>query len=335
MQLRTSHAMFNRTYLYLFLCVFTSFTVVSANEDPKKWYEIEVILFSTITPDNFESETWQIDPGHPNLKNNIALYSPAEFLLEEYPENITHYLIEAEFEDDNKNTFKKYVSKLARSSKYQLLLHRAWRQPVDKKAVSLIDKPDTAPVFDIEHLSPNQETPEFVEEQSPEEQLFAALLKEETEEFQQPAYVMREWDPIEAFDDVPVIPTSQPTILSYEGPPQHLVYGNTTLNKGRYLHLSVDFLFRGEPYTPTPEEIPLIGALGAEMFLDNPVNTNTAEKMDDTETVGEIPAVDIPPPITGFRIKDSKRVRLNQIYYFDHPLFGAIVRVIRYTPPKI
>jgi len=324
MLLRALHAMFNRTYVCLFLCVFSSFTAASANEAPQKLYEIEVILFSTHTPNNFESETWLTDPGHPNLKNNIVLYSPAEYLLEEYPENIARYFMEAEFDDDNKNTLKKYARKLTKSSKYQLLLHRSWRQPVGKKAVFLTDKPDTSPVFDDEI---DFEAPELVEERTSEELLFAALLKEETES-QQPVYLMREWDPIESFDDILGIPTSQPVVLSYEGPPQHLIYGNVTLNKGRYLHLSMDFLFRGEPYTPVPEEIPPIGAgaLGAEIFLDNAINL--------TEIGDEAPTVDSPPPIVGFRIKDAKRARLNQVYYFDHPLFGAIVRVIRYTPPS-
>ncbi|MGD9000447.1 MAG: CsiV family protein [Granulosicoccaceae bacterium] len=40
-------------------------------------------------------------------------------------------------------------------------------------------------------------------------------------------------------------------------------------------------------------------------------------------------------PVTErFVMKESRRVKLQELHYFDHPYFGLIARIIRYEPPR-
>lgn len=338
-----------RSLLCLFLCVFASSPSLSKSNNTEKWYEIEIILFSNNNINNYDAELWEESPGFPKTRNTTTLYSEAELLLETlYQEDtaiIPKHLMTAEFDESNKDTLKRYVRRLEKSSKYELIFHHAWRQPLSKSAVFLTDKPDTSPIiFDDDTLSEEQiyeVSGGIVDEQTPEELLLSALLEEE-KDFSQPLqhlpFFISEFDQIETLDDIRNAPVSKPTALSYEGPPLHMAYGNLILTKGRYLHMSLDFLYRGEPYTPTePEVIPEVPAI-----VDNDSHQESLafdeDALDDDIIAETEPTLaievtqEIKPPIPGYRIKDSKRVRLNRIYYFDHPLFGVIVRVIRHTP---
>jgi hypothetical protein len=40
------------------------------------------------------------------------------------------------------------------------------------------------------------------------------------------------------------------------------------------------------------------------------------------------------PVIERFVMKESRRVKLQELHYFDHPYFGLIARIIRYEPPR-
>lgn len=39
------------------------------------------------------------------------------------------------------------------------------------------------------------------------------------------------------------------------------------------------------------------------------------------------------PAPESFRIQERRRVKLNELHYFDHPFFGLLVRVSRAEPP--
>jgi len=322
--------------IYILLClvlsILASFPTYAAKKATEKWYEIEIIVFAHDLETNFESEIWLDKPGYPETRNNIEHFTQEELLLEDDIENIPSYLVQPKLDPENEDTLDKYVRKLKNSSKYKLLIHRTWRQTLKPQKVFLIDTPNTDP---ISQTTGDPLAEEFSEQKTDEEKLLQVLLEEE-KNFSQPLsqlpFFISELDEIQPFDDVRDMPVSKYTPLSYEGPPQHLVYGNFTLSKGRYLHMDLDFLYRGEPYIPEHEE-----QSGEEQF---PMGTkNDSELVDaaiNAPSVAEDLSGFIPkdkPPIAGFRIKDSKRVRFNRIYYSDHPLFGVIVRVIRYVPP--
>ena len=86
--------------------------------------------------------------------------------------------------------------------------------------------------------------------------------------------------------------------------------GVVSLTSTRYLHLALDLLFRD------PELIQAASVL----------DSTTPQFSMGTES--EIPlSAQSNTPIAGFRMTESRRIRLEQIQYFDHPLFGVIARV--------
>lgn len=76
---------------------------------------------------------------------------------------------------------------------------------------------------------------------------------------------------------------------------QYKVYGSAKFIKSRYLHLDVDVLLN----MPAPANSPPAGQ-------DAPETT------------------DAPTLINAFRLKESRRMRSQEIHYFDHPRFGLI-----------
>jgi len=325
----------------ILICFLFSLPLFAADQKPEKWYEVEIIVFAYDIESQYDSEIWQERPGFPKIVNTVEIYSPAELMLEDYTENLPTYLTEPELQDVKIKTTKKskknknlsnHARKLALSSKYQLLLHRTWRQTLKKRTVYLTDKPDTSPV-DFTNSIPSLDE-EVTPDVSPEDMLMKALLEEEkqlNQSINDVPFFLNEHDQIQPFDEVRDIPQPVLTPLSYEGPPQHLIYGNFTLSKGRYLHMELDFLYRGEPYIPPASELSI-----EETFpMANDTNELNEEKDSAVENTAELPGFisNEKLPLVGFRIKESKRVRLNNIYYFDHPLFGALVRISRYTLP--
>ena len=323
----------------LLFSILVSAPTYATKKTPQKKYLIEIIAFARNMAENVDSEIWQENPGFPKIHHTIELYSPVEYLLEDYPENIPKHFIRVELDDDNKQAFTKYARKMQASPDYQLLFHYAWSQTLTPKAVLVIDTPNTDPILFDEKAETSAETPIIPSpvEQSPEEQLLAALLEEE-KDFSQPLkqlpFFISELDQIEPLDEMRHAPQSKYTATSYEGPPQHKIYGNFTLSKGRYLHMNLDFLYRGEPYFATAapaskdkkneEELPLAQTIRQDNATSHEMNENL------TQESATVIAED--PPLPGFRISSSKRVRLNQVYYFDHPLFGMLVQVTRYVP---
>ncbi|MEW5755471.1 MAG: CsiV family protein [Pseudomonadota bacterium] len=73
---------------------------------------------------------------------------------------------------------------------------------------------------------------------------------------------------------------------------RHQIYGTAKFIKSRYLHIDVD------------------------LMLNMPTAASTAENT---------PAADAPALIKAFRLKESRRMRSQEIHYLDHPRFGMIV----------
>ncbi len=73
--------------------------------------------------------------------------------------------------------------------------------------------------------------------------------------------------------------------------------GTIKLAAGRYLHVALDLLLRG--VAQTPESVDAAGNL-----VENPHYV-----------------------IQGYRLNETRRVRIGEVHYFDHPAFGALVLV--------
>jgi len=341
--------------------------------NPEKWYEIEIIVFSQPIEDNFEAEIWNEKPGYPKIQDVIELYSPTEALLENYIENVPTYLVEPERSTENyKESLEQYARKIKNSPKYHLLIHRTWRQQTVANKVYLIDTPDTSPI-DIDNVIPSDDEfePEKSAEDLLMEALLAEEAGTEKNNFSKPLsrafeehpIFISAGDSIIPFDEIRGLPEPQYTALSYEGPPRHLIYGFFKLSISRYLHMDLDLLYRGEPYEPAIKELsieetfPMAKNIEANSLETNNIETNNLEtnslvtnsiESQNSATVaqttqnameeeGPTDLTDLlntdKAPLVGVRMNESKRIRLQKIYYLDHPLFGVIARVNRYTPP--
>ena len=99
-------------------------------------------------------------------------------------------------------------------------------------------------------------------------------------------------------------------------PPQLRYDGFVRLRSGRFLHLDIDFAYFLAPVGGGPD------ATGA---APNATDATDATPAPDREEARADYA----------RLTQSRRVRLNEIHYFDHPLFGVIVQVslLEIAPP--
>jgi len=87
-------------------------------------------------------------------------------------------------------------------------------------------------------------------------------------------------------------------------PIQLLLDGIIRVRSSNFLHVDVDMvLFRQPPHTP-PVAV-----------LDGSAATVAAES-----------------PPSYIRLSETRRIQLNDLHYFDHPLFGVILQVSRYAP---
>ncbi|MEK6748579.1 MAG: CsiV family protein [Pseudomonadota bacterium] len=86
--------------------------------------------------------------------------------------------------------------------------------------------------------------------------------------------------------------------------------GVFALTSTRYLHVTVDILYR------QPDVV------RAASVIDN--TTPTFSMGVDSG----IPTTAVNNPIAGFRMTDLRKIKTDQLHYFDHPLFGVIARVV-------
>ncbi len=89
--------------------------------------------------------------------------------------------------------------------------------------------------------------------------------------------------------------------------------GTVQITRGRYLHVHTDLIFRRR----------LPNQYGIQ--LPTPASN-------DTEATGEAPTGD---RLYRFELKQTRRMRRDEIHYLDHPLFGMIITIRRAPVPEV
>ena len=411
----------NATIVLFFSLLAWNTTVYAEEEIAEKHYEIEIMVFANNNEASREAENWQEQPQLPAINGSVELVNSFDLLWDESIEQLPFYYLEPDFATDQ--AFERYQEKLKNNPNYKVLLHRIWQQTVPDNSsgipVYITAKSEQA-LYQIpkspELINKTQENQE-VGEQSEinttssadtdwnDEHLFMQALEEEQRllemQLQLEPVPLLPSDPIVPFAENPLIPESKPVPLSPMGPPEHRIYGTFRLSKSRFMHMSLDFVYRDREilseYTVYPQIIsedqtivdnfatmefntentflipPLdtlspsetnIGLANEELStnksqqpglvndaMENPeisveplldpeteesqiaVN-ETENQLLENEEAAEKLLVPEKPPFLGYRLTNSKRVRISKVYYFDHPRFGVIVRVSRYTPPE-
>jgi len=339
-------------YLSTLIIVLSFFacTVVYGEDDERKWYQVELIIFSNNNSLEAITESWPEKPTVSNVVSLVDLVSnkaapesepepKSETTNNSLPDGINRDAVlftelgeqnsNPDIDDTQKPTvfvplpfgivdksdYRLTVSaeKLQNSSKYDLLLHISWRQPAfnakDKSAVYIYDGVNTViddmPVETIEELM-------SIESQIALEENIEGL------ELQIP-----ENNRLETGLDIN-------NNIEDNGPGTQQYFGTFKLTLSRFLHIDIDMIYRdiidnglsqstddlqSEMENEVQNNIGNNVALQASFFQEENFDENRISPQD-------------------FRLKTSRRVKPDEIHYFDHPKFGFITMVTRYTPPE-
>ncbi len=289
----------------------------SEDDEPAqvRWYQIEMIAFSNNRAEAVNEELWPRLEGPPD-------FAPAVNLL--LPEDAENEDLAPSLAQEDQTTSEAPLAfgllrhgelellpqahRIARSPHYNLLLHIGWRQPVvqnlDPPLAVFID--DTLQTPDHPLDRPGAGAIGFKALMSPQALLRQALLEEEMATSATPNL------DLDVLSSIPVIE---------DGPPQSILFGTVSLRWNRFLHLALNLVYRSQR-----EERHLANLELAQLF---PLaETTTAQQATaESGTLDKRPTAPPGEPAGQFRLRESRRIRTNTLYYFDHPLFGVLVRV--------
>ncbi|MDH5229772.1 MAG: peptidoglycan binding protein CsiV [Gammaproteobacteria bacterium] len=317
-------------------------------ESEAKWYQVEVLIFANKEAQALQSERWPQSPQFPHKKALHELVDPPEFELEEISagdvetittdENHTELVLSKLKAEDL--TFSEITQRFQQNETFEVLVHTGWRQsliPNDRLAPVFINEAELGikPTILIEDIVLQEQ--EQISSLEAEQALFGDgnLSIENTTAANDLTSTSVETEANSHTSEL--IDADASALIAGQiynmGPPFNRVYGAVTLRRGRYLHLSVDLIYRAQEKQVLPPMETEVDKPPSEQELFPMQNLNS----DNQPTEDEVAIVYLntdPTTIAGFRLKESRRVRLNKLYYFDHPLFGFITRVTEYIPPE-
>ncbi|HEX7048228.1 MAG TPA: CsiV family protein [Gammaproteobacteria bacterium] len=305
------------------------FAAEPIEEETITWYDVELIVFRNL--DTRSAETWPADGGAPAVEKARPLFPPAETRdarepadedsnvaapdASSYPETPTPFVPL----DESAYQLNGIVDSLRLSSKYEPILHVAWTQPPLER--------DDAPYLRVT-------LPGSLETENP----FANPATDNG----QP--LLGALDDNNAFDDSNLQdpPIETPEFLTNEDQGPQLVRpldGVVQLSVSRYLHLDLDLI-----YLPDDINLAVLGDMPAATRQWTEEKEFARERRhraiidalargDITLMEAEILALEPEQDVfQGFRLSQYRRLRSGDIHYFDHPVFGAIVKV---TPREV
>jgi len=278
----------NHKFLLALAC-FALATPIFAAESPD-WFQIELLVFAHTDEATAGQERWPLDPGTPGWANAGELIAPEDAEATGLnSEGVQIVRLPATaFAMSDAN------ARLRHSRDYRVIAHTAWRQAIPSQGSG-------TPIFIDDSASP---------------QAFQRITKEIQITGAPPVVVVKpdsapksESAPGGALGlDTPPPAPPRPRVLG-EGPPNLTVYGTLAIRQTRFLHAVLDLLYR------TPQTSPAS------------TKTTPSESQLKSATLTEARATGT-SPIHAFRLTETRRLRTGEIHYFDHPLFGALLRVV-------
>ena len=328
---KAAHSIKNHWLAGLLLGTFCAAgTAAAAVDDDTRWYQVELIVFSHNDPQALDAEQWpEIVGVELPLEQLVELRLPADppaadeqqamedIAAETLPPTIpadagpemppaSDETAEAEtpampvaFEilGEEEWQLTETANRLRRSSRFQPLLHVAWRQPTHELARA-------RPVLLYDGMTEPLELPEPAVAGDP------ADSEGETAPQTLP--------PIDSeYHAEPVYATAEDARI---GPPNPRLVGTVKLSVARYLHFATDLLYRlpvtQQAAVPVPD---------FDLWYDRPYPTLK-------EPQGPAYRLEEWQAMRGFRMFESRRMRSKVMHYLDHPLFGLVVLV---TPVEL
>lgn len=262
--------------------------------EEERWYQVELILFLNQTGGLASREEWPRDTGVPVMEGAVG--------LEPVPVEAAGLVPFQALREEELELHAAY-RKLERSPHYKPLLHMGWRQPFAENQEEFIPLKIRAPL-------------------NPELDALPASGSEAT--------------PTVPTD--PNVPAGTAPIWSVEqvAAPKPLegIEGTVKLRVARYLHFDVDLLYQ--------KELPLLPETAAKLEgstafpTDNPAGVSPTATTTGSPFFGGLMADFSGLPSSyyqGYRMTEQRRLRREEVHYFDHPKFGLLVKVAAYEPP--
>ena len=300
-----------------------SLPALAQDQEPERWYEVEIILFEQLNPVSTGSELWPLDIEQPDLSNSIDLLRSSEDAqttdeLEEASIENTAVIepvqpiaaeIPAVETDQDKDPYldtpflilpaEQYqltdaYQKLVDSENYLPLVHVAWRQIISPR-----EQPDRIFIHDKLNQPVEDESLEGVPVIEPEAEFAPPGLD---------------------FTNGLITETG----IIEPSTPEHNLSGIISLGLGRYIHVEADLLF----YKPQLDN-------GVEDELAPPDMTQPEPMpfiFDGLEIEPTAEAEEEPAPEL-FRIQGNLRMPSKEVHYLDHPLVGMMILFTPYEVP--
>ncbi|MCP4331634.1 MAG: hypothetical protein GY785_03170 [Gammaproteobacteria bacterium] len=253
----------------------------STEEEVIPRYDVEVIVFKNIkTPKSKEFVLPVSSPGQDEAMFDLSSAASVEAARDSGYELLaaTEYrLLEV-------------VSRLIDSSRYQLLLHAAWRQPGLERQQVLPVWLKGGRIYGNEYTSIDNQI-EFIDDDS---------QVEESENSETKTYGFDE----QTLESLELQLLEQQDMQSHGG--LYEFEGKITIALSRYLHTYADLILR----RPRLSVDPVLG--------NTPQNTYLAANAADTRILNNHP------------IKEHRRMRSKNLHYLDHPEYAMLILITPY-----
>ncbi len=292
--------------LLIILSLISVFLVPLAHADENDWYDVEVIVFAQKdTQQALASESWPDQPPQPDLAHAIHTLDPVPGLLSEFQK------LPAGDTDKLDGIWKR----LQNSSRYEPLVHVAWVQPgLARNAAPPVDI-NPSPVVPATDQTGQSATP--AQGAAGDGQTVATQPAGDASN--PPLVNVPAGDVAQADAGAPAQQAPQ------EIPPP--ITGTVTLNLDTYLHVGLHLLYTipGAEQPQTPAEQAAMRQDVLDSLIQGQITNEQAQSL-----LNEPQA----PAYKQYLLDEVRKVKLDEINYFDNPLFGAIVVVSRHPLPE-
>jgi hypothetical protein len=269
-------------------------------------YDIELVVFRHLRP-LISSEQWGSQTIAANLDGALDLSRPE-----------TLFDLEEIVTPSEPQRLLEHVAKLGTLSNFEVLVHRAWRQPGFENDAALAVRLNAGPLdeplveqrpatwglpFSATHGEYAEELPvDDAVQVTPQTSTLPQPNAQQQSSVQQPA----EAQPLSAFETVTEDDLATATTLI-----THTLDGTVTLVRSRFLHVYTDLIYT-IPSDTLPHAI-------RQRPLGNPVQA--------TIEVGSGSFGLAPEPLSmqSFPLRYHRRMRSNELHYIDHPLLGILI----------
>ncbi|HEX7028595.1 MAG TPA: CsiV family protein [Gammaproteobacteria bacterium] len=295
------------------LWFFAAFIALMGNASAdERWYDVELLVFKHAKAEHFLTEQWPTSWSIPDIRESV---NPVDIQAK--------YINSFKKISKEQQSFAEIIDSLEKSSRYEILAYRNWRQEgLDKDNALNVRiqggktyRKTSTPFISTGFSSATALTPE---EQQPETgTLFEPVLDENGSVV---SYVIPQYTPA--------------TQAGNTGEIIHELDGNIKIVLSRFLHIYTDLLLL-EPVNLKPER--------SDAYKEDNLKTDTdlVEETQDSFAIMETKRNLTPPayrlsPVTddsefttlhGFNIQSHRRMRSGELHHLDHPLVGIIVKV--------